>query len=1158
MVALASGGAVYAQDASNAVFAGTVTGQNGQPLQGVRVQLASPSLLMPRDGITDARGRFRINLLPNGEYSATYTLNGYRTRRLTLRLIAGQTGNGSARLAPIDVEEATVEVVGQVAQVDKSDTIVQTTFNSDFLEKITGRGLNSLGQLAPGISTSSLTTSGNLRIRGGSGHSTKTLMDGANITNVFDGYVIGSFTVDDLVESVALYLSPVNARYGNTDGGLTSIVTSRGSNTFKGSLRVSIGRNGGWGTGSTYSSVRRDGTSTLNSYSGNDVLTKNFQVAIQGPLWKERVTFAYGARLTPTTQTSFVMETTHLGGAIWTDAGGGNYGQPWDRVGTFYENRDPNSLGYGDVIRLPELPELWQTPRQRATRTNRSRHNSFTIFAQINPQHQVEWKYNEDNSLVVNGFANQNQQVMTVGEPWNKYGSNNYNWNVSYKGIIGSSGVLDVNYGRNNASVFYGDDTAPAPIFLWTIPSRIPDPALGGSGANDFASYHMNGYLTAGAGSNLEPGAPGNSRTGWRQIRSEGLDSDRMSGGGTNTLSANYQHLLNTNLGTHMFDVGLQMQKFDYASIAAGSPLRFHAPGQISWNLKQSDIWNKYGNTSAPPSAYAGKYIVFNTTTAMLSDISPYDVARYHIIDRRVMDINTNTLAPQFGNVASNSYSVVPFLNERFGDDPGDYFSDMNSYYINDLWTINNNHSVQVGLRVDSVHAWDGAREFLKYSQPTFRFEYKWDLHGDQSRLLNIIAAQYHSLQPIGTFRPLVTTHTNHYHAKLWDKGGPVPYLVGHDEIINTNNYGYTAATVYRATNHRVDPNWKAPISTEFSVGMRRNFEGGGNWKLSLVLRSFENDYDFFFDPGGETFSTPNAMGIPQLNQYRILRNTDKSYDKNYTGIEFEWFYPFTKRFTFMGSYTYSRLMSNWPGTVDGPTGGHEYYTAPGLNFDWWRDLRVAELGIGIPGATGRSAWAPVRAQNSEHYFKFSLLYDFSSGKVDSSLGLMGNYTSASIGSDSYTYNIGYPNTYYPEFLLYPAGGGVANTTGTAGFSNTVGIPLNTLVSGYDTWGYNLKYTLSVPLVGKMVWIAWLTIDNPFNARYIQGGFSVGGAGTTLVPVAIPGAPSGSPTTVNPTNVYRHASQANTVWRSDGDLNGNYATSGMGGRTFSLATGLRF
>jgi hypothetical protein len=243
---------------------------------------------------------------------------------------------------------------------------------------------------------------------------------------------------------------------------------------------------------------------------------------------------------------------------------------------------------------------------------------------------------------------------------------------------------------------------------------------------------------------------------------------------------------------------------------------------------------------------------------------------------------------------------------------------------------------------------------------------------------------------------------------------------------------------------------------------------------------------------------------------------------------------------------------------VDGYAGGHQYFTAPGMNFDWWRDLRVAELGIGIPGAEGRKAWAPVRAQNSEHYFKFSLLYDLSSGRVDSSLGLMGAYTSASLGSDSYNYNIGYPNEYYPEFLMYPAGGSRPNTTGTAGFISAVAVPLNTLVSGYDSWWYDVKYTLSVPLVGKMVWIAWITVSNPFNARYIQGGFSVGGAGTTLVPAAIQGAATGSPATVNPTNVYRHASQANTVWRSDGDLNGNYSTSGMAGRSFQLATGLRF
>jgi len=136
-----------AQDATSAVLAGRVTAdRDGRPLEGAKLLLESPALLTPREAATDADGRFRIPLLPGGQYSITYTLDGYVSRRVAMRLVAGQVANASAKLKATDANGAKGETIDTSvqfparAQFDKTETVVQTVYSSDFLESVFGFG----------------------------------------------------------------------------------------------------------------------------------------------------------------------------------------------------------------------------------------------------------------------------------------------------------------------------------------------------------------------------------------------------------------------------------------------------------------------------------------------------------------------------------------------------------------------------------------------------------------------------------------------------------------------------------------------------------------------------------------------------------------------------------------------------------------------------------------------------------------------------------------------------------------------------------------------------------------------------------------------------------------------------------------------------------
>jgi hypothetical protein len=1083
MIFLAAGAASYAQDMTTATVAGRVMSQNNQPLQGVRVTIESSALLGVRNAVTDASGHFRVPLLPNGEYSITYTYPNYRARKLTLRLLAGQTSRADVQLMAIEAQEVTVEISTSRAQVDKTETVIQSNFSADALENISGRGVGALNALVPGINTS-VTSQSRLSIRGGTGHGAKLLVNGTTITELLGGYTISTFTLDDLVESISLVQSPLNARYGNTDGGMVTMVTSKGSNTFRGNLRFR-GSRPQWGTFDPGYANRRGEIS--DAYPDDDDMYKNYEVTISGPIWKDRITFTYGASLTPTAYYSPLISEESYAGSRWSTP----TPEPTDRVGTFFQA--PN----GDIIRKSELRD-YSTPDGRLYISEYNKFNQFSIFVQVTPQHQVEWNYTEANEVGTNyGYQYPGENMERSREGF----ASRY-WNVAYKGIIGSSGVLEARYGRTFQSWWYGESSVPNdPIRLYQISSLVP--IDGNYNNHNPSNYVANGLLHAAYPANVSANGSGQAN-----FLVDAVNVDNFDGGGITGLVLNYQHLLEAR-GSHIIDVGMQRDRFLWQTKSGGAPLLFDSPGQIATDLKQSDIYNPNGQPGNP-SLYAGKYIVFNVEQARYGDIDPYAVAQ-GLADRPLV----------LNGAVDTTYSwAYPRVLERFGNPDGFFETQMTSFYLNDLWTISDNHSVMAGVRFDNFKGWDTVREFVSYSLPTLRLEYKWDIQGDQKRLVNVSLGQFHTMTPAGLFTPQAEARYNSNRTRYWNVGSATPYLVDWEKVKDLSNYGYIpGGDNLGGPNYRSDPDWKAPVSTEFSMGYRRNLNNGGYYRMTFSYRTWENDYDYY---PGEIFTMNN--GNKQVR--RVLRNVNE-YDRTYAGVELEWDLPITRKTNFGGSYTYNRLMSNWPDRSDAGNAG----SAPTVNLDSYWDTFWP-----------REVWAPVRLLDPEHYFKFYVLFDLTAGKVKSSVALRGTYTSGIPYVDSFIYRVGFPS--YPEVILGPAGGNASGGAGTAGFTDNRSVPVNTMSTYQDIWSTTLRYNLTLPLVNKVVSFVTIDINNPFNHRGIGDWFRPSGPVTTIVPVDIP-------------NGSTRNDPYNGVWRTDGNILTQYRAH-MDGRTFAVQAGLRF
>jgi hypothetical protein len=436
---------------------------------------------------------------------------------------------------------------------------------------------------------------------------------------------------------------------------------------------------------------------------------------------------------------------------------------------------------------------------------------------------------------------------------------------------------------------------------------------------------------------------------------------------------------------------------------------------------------------------------------------------------------------------------------------------------------VNQHHSFMAGLRYDHLKVKDTVKTIASYGIPTVRFEYKFDINGDQARLVNASFAQFHSRQPGSLFYPMVTGRLANSSTLYWNQGSNTPYLVDKAALLNLANYGYTANQNYAGQSFVVDPGWKAPVSNELSVGYRRSYKGGGFLRTTFVYRWWTNLFDFF---PGDSFTAANGKQA----FHSVLKN-DSGADRTYKSLEVEWLVPFTKKFTFGGNYTYSRMVSNVRNMLDNPSrSGNQ--ASNSVNFREWYQTFAA-----------RDSFNPQTLRNPEHVIKWYATYDLGQGKVKSNLALRGSYTSGAPSNRTFNYTIPYPTV--PGY-------------NDATHSNTGGL-LNTLTQYYsagqftnqDFWDVHLQYNVEFPILRTLAWFTNIQVNNLFNSRTLPGYVLPGQAARDNF---------GGTATRNP---YGYQLGANLVdvgtkdtSLGNGPSDPNYFRRGL--RAISIQTGLRF
>ncbi len=1020
---LVAGHSLVAQEVT-ATILGTVKDKAGKPIQGAIIKLRAPQAIGEKTVVSDAQGNFRVPLLLPGDYTATTSKDGYVGTRSDFRLSGGSVIRQDIVLREIQTAVATVEVVAVSAIVDKTQTKTSVSLDQRDIDVIpvansfVSRALAGLA-LSPAVTGNQLYQS----IRGGAQGQTQYMVNGLSVRdNITMQGRPQDVILDDLVEDSQVILSPLNAKYGDSSAGLINVVEKTGTNEFSGSLRLKLSR-------ANWAAMRPNGYNqnglALNTFQPVpvDPLNKTYELQFSGPIIKDRLTFTYGTRLTPKT----------AGSATAADAATAT-GNSW----VYYRG----AAYKGDPFNSQAL---------RTGPTGSTFHQG-RLYWQLNSNHTLDYSHSENFNQFFDYNGSNFPTVDATVDP--DQNSVNRFRQLTYRGIIGTSGVLEARYGKRTSNIKFTSGPGD-PIYL------LYGPSTGTTFSNSAAQWGTNG------------------------ARSDKQKEQR------DTISAtlNYQHQLEL-AGQHSIDVGMNYIETIWGTVQnSGGPngIVFGAPGKLDPSVQIPGVANA-----------GGKYIVF-----------------HHLAKVGANGTAFIPTAPANNPNAPATVRKMPWMIQYTGVPQATLKKPSTSYYLNDQWAINSHWNVMLGLRLEQWKYSDGLGEKYNSSALSPRMEVKYDIHGDNSRVLNFSYGEFRGnvgeriTRAQSTFRNTTTI------TRYWDKFGPdgidKEYLVDKADIMNPANYGFVYSFDVPNAIFAINKNFKPERNKEMVFGFRRSFSSGGGFRLEFVNRVWDDLPNAMGSLNPISIPDPTNSGLaPKTNYLRTLVN-DPQAKRTYNGLELDFKTSVMAGWYLQGSYTYSRLTGN---SLYGDNTGFTFTENIALTGVF--RPRFAELGI------ASDAYQPEGQFGTSigNMFKLLAVYSIQKGNVRSSFSLLGRFIQGSPEDLTQT-------------VLIPS----------PGLNSAIGTLPGTYQHYYNGRGqylspdqtlFDFNYNLEIPIGKKLKTFAQLNIVNVFN-------------------------------TIRPGTLNRGSSGAEMAtpvgYRVSSTLNFGAATSNsffVGARSFNLDLGLRF
>jgi hypothetical protein len=234
-----------AQTITSASVTGTVHDSSGAIVPGATVEIRNHDTNQTQATVTDARGRFRLQYLPVGDYHLSIQLSGFATANANLKLEVGDQVDVPITLKPAVVNEAVqVEAPAPLVEVRRTQMAAAVTPQEVDTLPLNGRNYLDLATLAPNVSRTVLRSTDRFAETSAVPGTGISVAGQRNLANSFvvDGLsanddaadLAGTFFSEEVVREFQVVTSGGVAEFGRASGGTISVVTQSGTNRTQG------------------------------------------------------------------------------------------------------------------------------------------------------------------------------------------------------------------------------------------------------------------------------------------------------------------------------------------------------------------------------------------------------------------------------------------------------------------------------------------------------------------------------------------------------------------------------------------------------------------------------------------------------------------------------------------------------------------------------------------------------------------------------------------------------------------------------------------------------------------------------------------------------------------------------------------------------------
>jgi Carboxypeptidase regulatory-like domain/TonB dependent receptor len=236
----------FSQDAATGAIHGTVLDPTGSRIAKASIVAINSATGVRYATTSDSEGRFVLDFLPPGDYSARAVAQGMSPQiSLPLHVDIGAAAELEFRLTIAGVQE-NVTVSGAPKLVDTQPSAVSTLVDERAIADLplNGRRFSDLMLLSPGVTQDprSLTssTNGDLSFGGLRGFQNSFLVDGGDFNNAFFAQARGLYRApyqfsNEVVQEFRVSSNSYGAELGRAGGAVVNVVTKSGSNHWHGS-----------------------------------------------------------------------------------------------------------------------------------------------------------------------------------------------------------------------------------------------------------------------------------------------------------------------------------------------------------------------------------------------------------------------------------------------------------------------------------------------------------------------------------------------------------------------------------------------------------------------------------------------------------------------------------------------------------------------------------------------------------------------------------------------------------------------------------------------------------------------------------------------------------------------------------------------------------